>query len=206
MSHCPSRTVPLGVARLWELTAGWAMLACAIVPAAICAAADPATSRDFYRPYHGAGEKTVAYQVKPGETLFDIAERLMGDPDQAAGLARRNGIDDPLHPVPGTTIQVPAPRLEIRYSIHKLVNGRELAVVEKGEELKAGDRFQIWLAANTDGYLYIFNRNAGDEIRRVFPAGARKTAHVRRFSEYLLPRTASPAAWTAPHTGMATGP
>lgn len=165
-------------------------LGCIFVSAALSAwGADTISARDFYRPYReGAGQKTVAYKVQPGETLFDIAEKLMGDPYRAADLAKRNGIKDPLHLEAGSVIQVPAPRLAIRYSIHKLTKGRDVTVVDKGEPLEAGDRFQMWLATNIDGYLYIFNRTADDDIRRVFPAGDRTSAHVRRFSEYLVPR------------------
>jgi hypothetical protein len=152
---------------------------------------------NFYRPYASANGKTVTYTVKPGETLFEIADRLMGDPYQAQALARRNNIRDPLHPEAGTRLEVPVPRLAIRYSIQKLVNAPaaegqksrfDVAPISGAPRLASGDRFQIWLAANCDGYLYIFNRDADGNVKRIFPASGRSTARVRRFSQYLVPR------------------
>jgi murein DD-endopeptidase MepM/ murein hydrolase activator NlpD len=155
-------------------------------------AADASQIRSFYHPYDSAGsQKTVSYTVKTGETLFDIAEKLLGDPYQASALAKRNKIRDPLHLEAGMVIQVPAPRLSLRYSMQKLVkssSGFDVEPVRDGAKLAAGDRFQLWLAANCDGYLYIFNRDAKGDVQRVFPASDRKTARVRRFSEYLVPR------------------
>jgi hypothetical protein len=154
--------------------------------------ADQNQVKSFYHPYDTSGStKTVAYTVKPGDTLFDIAEKLMGDPYEAAALAKRNKIRDPLHLEAGSVIQVPAPHLAIRYSIQKLVKGSSGFDIEQpgdGSKFAAGDRFQIWLAANCDGYLYIFNRDAKDDVKRVFPSSDRKSARVRRFSEYLVPR------------------
>jgi len=155
-------------------------------------AADQSQVRSFYHPYDSSGStKTVAYTVKPGDTLFDIAEKLMGDPYQAQALGKRNKIRDPLHLEVGSVIQVPSPHLEVRYSIQKLVKGSSGFDVEPardGAKFAAGDRFQVWLAANCDGYLYIFNKDAGGEVKRVFPSADRKSARVRRFSEYLVPR------------------
>jgi hypothetical protein len=154
-------------------------------------AADNADSRDFYRPHPGdpAG-KTFTYTIQTGETLFDIAARFSGDPYAAQGIAKRNGIADPLHPDAGSAIEVPAPRLAILYSVEKLVQnaaGADLEPLGASPVLTRGDRFRLRVATNCDGYLYVFNRDADGEIRRVFPAGGRKTARVRRFSNYTLP-------------------
>jgi uncharacterized protein DUF4384/LysM domain-containing protein len=164
-----------------------------LASAALGAAAD--ADRAFYRPYDTRPNgKTIGYTVKPGETLFDIADKVMGDPYQAEGLAKRNGIRDPLHLEAGSRIEVPVPRLAIRYSIQKLVTGEgqesryDVAAVSGAPRLPAGARFQIWLAANCDGYLYILNRDAQGKVNRLFPSGDRRNARVRRFSEYLVPR------------------
>jgi hypothetical protein len=161
-------------------------------------AAGAKDQRSFYRPFGSwASGKTVTYTVKPDETLFDIAGRLLGDPYQAQEIARRNNIRDPLHLEAGTKIEVPMPRLAIRYTIQKLVAGEsagggnpsyDVEPVNANPRLAAGDRFQLWLSANCDGYLYIFNRDAQGQVNRIFPSGNRKTARVRRFSEYLVPR------------------
>lgn len=154
-------------------------------------AAEKTPVRDFYRPYPSDPDsKSVQYTVRKGETLFDIAEKLLGDPYQAKALAKRNGIVDPMRLVPGSTIESPAPRLNIRYSVEKFArvgDSYDLATVRPGAALSNGDRFQVRLSANCDGYLYIFNRDARGDITRVFPADRRKSAHIRRFSEYLAP-------------------
>src|SRR5580704_17546878 len=84
--------------------------------------ADSSAVRQFYRPYPVDPDgKAVTYTVHKGETLFDTAAKLLGDPYQAKALAKRNGIADPMHLEPGSTIESPAPHLDIRYSIQKLV-------------------------------------------------------------------------------------
>jgi hypothetical protein len=167
------------------------LITIALTMVSAAAAADNGAVREFYRPYTSdADGKSVTYTVRKGETLFDIAEKLLGDPYQAKALAKRNGIADPLHLVAGSTIESPAPRLDIRYSLQKLVKdgaSYDVVPIRPNERLAGGERFQLRLTANCDGYLYVFNREASGEIRRVFPSSGRKSARVRRFSEYLAP-------------------
>lgn len=157
---------------------------------ALCQGEHPSDVKRFYRPSYGgsSGQAFISYKVKAGETLFDIAGRLMGDPYRAEVLAKKNGIKDPLRLEAGSVIKVPTPRLAIRYSIQRLAKSGDIAVTTPATRFHEGDRFQIWLASNCDGYLYIFSRDPDGGLTRIFPDGNRKTSHVRRFSEYLVPR------------------
>ena len=130
--------------------------------------------------------RTTSYTVKEGETLFHLAERLMGSPYAAEKLAKLNNIQDPLRISAGTKLQMPvAAKLSIVYSMEKIEDG-DLTQQDPEKPMRAGDRFFVRVAANMPGYLYAFNRHADGEIQRVFPAGNR---HVRieQFTEYLLP-------------------
>jgi LysM repeat protein len=133
----------------------------------------------------GSG-RTTTYVVKEGETLFHLAEKLMGTPYAADRLAKLNHIEDPLRVPAGTKLQIPVTtKLSIIYSVERLEDG-DLVQHDPEKAMHAGDRFFVRVAANMPGYLYAFNRQANGEIERVFPSGNR---HVKidQFTEYLLP-------------------
>jgi nucleoid-associated protein YgaU len=50
----------------------------------------------------------MEYQVRRGDTLWDISARYTGDPFTYPDLARKNRIDNPHLIFPGQTIRVPA--------------------------------------------------------------------------------------------------
>src|SRR5437764_1373126 len=96
---------------------------------------DPHESKSldqFYNPYgiavvsdRGSDNKgTITYTIQKGETLFDIAEKLLGDPYKASMLAKMNGIRDPMHLTAGDKIKVPRPKLSLLYSIQTLVDNK----------------------------------------------------------------------------------
>jgi len=60
-------------------------------------------ARQFYTPSSDGSGQTMDYAVQPGETLFHIAERFLGDPYRAESLAKENAISDPLRPRAGTS-------------------------------------------------------------------------------------------------------
>jgi LysM repeat protein len=49
-----------------------------------------------------------SYTVQPGDTLWDIAERVYGDPSKFTEIAQASGISDPNHIEPGQTLTIPA--------------------------------------------------------------------------------------------------
>jgi hypothetical protein len=141
--------------------------------------------RQFYAPSSSSG-RVIDYEVQPGETLFHIAERFLGDPYQAESLAKANGISDPLRLKAGAHLRVPAQAASLRYSILRL--SAEGDPVEYGPEdtMLAGDRFLLRLAFNTPGYVYLFNRSENGSVARIFPS-KRQPQKIQAFSEYLLP-------------------
>lgn len=157
------------------------------------AAVLPAQTDNFYESkgitldregnYQGS---TILYTVRENETLFQIAERFLGDPYKAQTLAKLNNISDPLRLTPGRKIKIPRPKLALRYTIYRL-NGEDVEAVGANYRFKAGDKFQVRLSANVDGYLYLFNRDADGGITPLFPYEGRKAARIRQYSEYLLP-------------------
>jgi nucleoid-associated protein YgaU len=59
------------------------------------AGAPPAPPTGAPLPHAAADPEPGTYVVQPGDTLSEIAERLLGSSALADGLARLNGIQDP---------------------------------------------------------------------------------------------------------------
>jgi predicted Zn-dependent protease len=53
------------------------------------------------------GARSYAYRVRPGESLSQIAGRLLGDPRLFYALARYNGIEAPQSVTAGQTLKIP---------------------------------------------------------------------------------------------------
>lgn len=53
------------------------------------------------------GEKHYLYKVRPGETLWSLSQRLLGDPLLFYALARYNGIETPENMEGGRTLMIP---------------------------------------------------------------------------------------------------
>jgi tetratricopeptide (TPR) repeat protein len=53
------------------------------------------------------GPTSFAYKIKSGESLYELAERFMGDQFKFIGLARYNGIAVPERAIAGEIIQIP---------------------------------------------------------------------------------------------------
>jgi LysM repeat protein len=137
----------------------------------------------FYQPLSSENAKRIEYRVKEGDTLFGIAQRILGDPYKARLLQDVNKIEDPFQLEPGQKLRIPVPALGILYSIQK-EEGADLVEVTEQHRFKAGDRFRLRLTANLEGYLYIFNRKPNGDIERLNPESRKK---VSPFAEYVLP-------------------
>ena len=135
--------------------------------------------------YSSRGE---TYTVKAGETLFHIAERLLGDPYKAAALAKLNGIKDPLQLKEGQKIQLPQSRQGILYSFQKLEEDCNVIEVNESYKFRNGDRFQLRLAANFEGYLYLYNQTAAGRLEQIYPGAAAKGKQIQPLREYMVPR------------------
>lgn len=154
-------------------------------------AQDGALLEEFYQPYGAAVDpdkiSTVTYEVQEGDTLFTIAEKLLGNPYRAELLAKLNGIDDPLRLKKGMKIKAPRPRPGLLLSMEKLDKEDGLIEVASNSLFAAGDRFRVRLTSNVDGYLYVYNQEANGDLKQIALEGGRQQKIVR-FSEYVLPR------------------
>lgn len=139
----------------------------------------------FYEPVSSASSHKIVYRVREGDTLFSIAQRILGDPYHARLLQEVNGISDPLSVAPGRSIQVPVPALGILYSLEK-VDNCDLVSVNEQQSFRPGDRFKLRLSANIEGYAYLFNRRPDGAFVRL--SGAEPGVKVKPFAEYVLPR------------------
>jgi hypothetical protein len=59
------------------------------------------------------GEANFKYTIKPGESLYELAERFLGDQFKFAGLARYNGILVPEKALAGQVILIPGEPKEV---------------------------------------------------------------------------------------------
>ncbi len=59
------------------------------------------------------GEKSFPYKIKPGESLYELAERFLGDQFKFMALARYNGITVPEKAIAGDVIQIPGEPKEV---------------------------------------------------------------------------------------------
>ncbi len=59
------------------------------------------------------GDKSFPYKIKPGESLYLLAERFLGDQFKFMALARYNGIDTPEKAIAGQIIQIPGEPKEV---------------------------------------------------------------------------------------------
>ncbi len=151
----------------------------------------------FYAPYHAEGDyagPVENYTIQAGDTLRGIAQRKLGDPTKAGLLARMNRINDPHRIYAGQRISVPIPRIGLRHAVELLVGSGDdcdLVRVAPGHRFHSGDRFRLRLAANHNGYLYIFNKDESDTVRRLFPNPRinRGRNYVRSYTAYQVPPT-----------------
>lgn len=150
----------------------------------------------FYQPFRVAADggaeaarkmPTFVHAAEKGETLFHIAERFLHDPYKARILEQLNDVSDPLRLREGQKILVPRPQMALKYEVQKLQDNKDLKLVGSQERFQAGDRFQVRLSANMDGYLYVANREANGDVHLLFPGPKRKAPRIRRYSEYLMP-------------------
>src|SRR5258708_9550466 len=135
--------------------------------------------------YSSRGE---TYTVKAGETLFHIAERLLGDPYKAAALAKLNGIKDPLQLKEGQKIQLPQARQGILYSFQKLEEDCNVIDVNESYKFRDGDRLQLRLPANFEGYLYLYNQTAAVRLEQIYPGAAANGKQIHPLRDDIAPQ------------------
>lgn len=87
----------------------------------------PALSQD-----PAAGSTTIAYVVKPGDTLFDLAERYLVRPGDYRTVARLNRVTDPRRLGVGRSLDIPLPLLRTGPAEARIANFRGAVMVEAG--------------------------------------------------------------------------
>jgi hypothetical protein len=153
-----------------------------ILTAALAAAQSPDTVEAFYRS-GGPGFITA----RAGETLFHIAARAFGDPYKASTLQKLNSIEDPLKVEEGRKIRLPAGKRGILYSFHTLEDDCDVAEVTENYRFHNGDRFQFRMAANFEGYLYLYNQTGDNRLEQIYPGKSGRGRPIQAFRDYVMP-------------------
>ncbi|RLC10939.1 MAG: hypothetical protein DRI57_19645 [Deltaproteobacteria bacterium] len=161
-------------------------------------------SRDiFYSPYSGIqpashstgspGAGYMAYQVRPGDTLAQIALTYLGNSTLAYPLAAYNGIRNPNQIQAGQTILIPKPRIGLQYKIELMRStaggGCELLEVDDNFVFRSGDQFRMRVKSNINGYLYIFNQGSSNRKHLIFPDPRvlQGRNYLKAYREYTVP-------------------
>jgi len=124
----------------------------------------------------GNDPDSFLYTTKEGDTLESVAEKTMGDPSLATGLASYNGLTSPTSVQPNEKIVIPHPIIGV---------SSQLLVKEKGEKdfsqtkpfdttLKKGDQYKLRLEPNINGYCYVF-REGTKGTTLLYPSVLKKT-------------------------------
>lgn len=156
----------------------------------------------FYAPYNQAtpaaqtaGGKPAGYftyQVKPGDTLTQIAQNYLGNANMAYALASLNGIANPDQIQVGQTLQIPRPRIGLQYKIEVLqptANGCAIGEVDDHHVFKSGDRFRFRLRSNVNGHLYVFNKGSSNNRYLLYPDPRVQggNSYLTAYREYTIP-------------------
>lgn len=135
----------------------------------------------------GTDPQVWTYTFKEGDTLETVAEKQMGDPALAAGLAEFNDISATLEVPVGDKILVPYPIVGISSKIIARKKGER----SFGEPLPfdtlldKGDRYKLRFEPNVNGYLYVLKEDTKD-ISMLYPAKARASRTRRPRTEPLM--------------------
>lgn len=142
---------------------------------------------EFYLGAPGKGAY-FEHKVRRGETLFDLADRYLGNPYLAAQLAEQNGIKHPLRLAPDSLVKIPQGKMGLLFSIHKADGAKNIIEVTDRYRFSKDDKFQLRLSANSNGYLYVYNLSGGKEARRLVPEQKGVAEKIEQFREYLVPQ------------------
>lgn len=151
----------------------------------------------------GNDPDTFIYTAKEGDTLESIAEKNMGNPALASGLATYNGLSSPTSVPVNEKIVIPYPIIGM---------SSQLMIKEKGEkdftrvqpfstELKKGDQYKMRFEPNIDGFCYIF-REGAKGVDLLYPAQVTKPEKKgkkdkKRIAEPLMRGTGAVKAYEA---------
>lgn len=135
------------VAVSWAARRAFGIIACLVAASTLLSASSNAQSSNAH-----ATAATAIYVTRPGDTLYDVADRYLRDPRDWAVLRNLNHVADPLHLQPGVQLRLPVALLkqEPRSARVVAVSGpashafrqNPFAPVTAGMVLVEGDRLQ----------------------------------------------------------------
>lgn len=125
----------------------------------------------------GNDPDTFMYTVKEGDTLDSIAEKNMGDPALASGLASYNQLSSPSKVESNQKLVIPYPIIGLTSQLEvKSAGDREFSSPKAfSTELKKGDHYRLRFESNVNGHLYVF-REGPKETVMLYPSKARPPA------------------------------
>jgi hypothetical protein len=108
----------------------------------------------------GNDPDTFVYSAKDGDTIESVAEKNMGNPALAGGLAAYNELGSPTKISSGQKIIIPYPVIGFSSQIMIKSKGEKEFGRPKpfDSELKEGDEYQLRFEPNVNGYLYVFRQ------------------------------------------------
>ena len=76
----------------------------------------------------------------------------------------------------------------VLYSFQKLEGKEPCDLIEVNENyrFRNGDRFQLRMAANFEGYLYLYNQSGEGRLEQIFPGDSGKGKQLQAFRDYVL--------------------
>ena len=133
--------------------------------------------------FYAAPVQTVAAKKAPGKKA-----RPAGRPErppQAEGLPHKGEAQGEAQVIRAVASGV---RLGLRYTVLKRVEG-EMAPVAPDSTFRAGDRIQISVEANDNGYLYIVHQGSSGTWKPLFPSAEIEDGNnrVEKGRTYIMP-------------------
>ena len=119
----------------------------------------------------GNDPDTTTYTFKEGDTLDSVAEKTMGDPGLASGLASSNEISSSSKVPAGDKVVIPNPIIGMSSQIMvKSKGATEFSAPQSFDtQFKKGDEYKFRFESNIDGYCYIF-RQGPKAVELLYPA------------------------------------
>ena len=135
-----------------------------------------AGARDLYfGGFEAPSVKPVLQKIVPAQTPT---------PQRKAPVSTGGSDTSPFRPIKATG------PLGLRYSILKIM-GSDVQEVPVSTRFQAGDRIQIKIQSNSDGFLYIVSQGTSGSWKTVFPSKERSSNRIRAGEDYILPNNSA---------------
>lgn len=118
----------------------------------------------------GLTARQLYYKKKPTPAAAKpdrSKKKVDKEPDSGGGTSKSKPVGDVKHGEPGRSDAPQAAFLGIRYS---LVDAKTSSDLDPRRVFHNGDQIRVRLASNTDGYLYVLNKDPHGEWTPLFPS------------------------------------